>query len=203
MIAIRRARPADAPLIGAVHVAVWRSACPGIVPDDHLSQMSVTRLAAYYDAAIMAGQGVFVLCASGEDVPLASAVESGKQASSIPRGPRVIGFSTGTRAAPGEPGEGEIGALCILDDYRERGLGRRLIRAAASHLRMLGCRSAYTWVLRDSPARWFHARLGGVAVAQGHISLAGVTLEQDAFLWEPIEMLLRPGALRKEDRDDT
>jgi hypothetical protein len=31
MISIRRARPADAVAIGAVHVAAWRSAYPGIL----------------------------------------------------------------------------------------------------------------------------------------------------------------------------
>jgi NAD(P)-dependent dehydrogenase (short-subunit alcohol dehydrogenase family) len=37
MIAIRRARPADAAAIGAVHVATWRSAYAGVLPDDYLA----------------------------------------------------------------------------------------------------------------------------------------------------------------------
>ncbi len=46
MITIRRARPADAAAIGAVHVAAWRSAYPGILPDDYLARLSVPRQAA-------------------------------------------------------------------------------------------------------------------------------------------------------------
>jgi len=47
VIAVRRARPADAAAIGAVHVAAWRSTYPGILPDQYLSRLSVPRQAAY------------------------------------------------------------------------------------------------------------------------------------------------------------
>ena len=55
MICIRRARPADAAAIGAVHVAAWRTAYAGVLPDDYLAGMSVLRHAAGYEAAIAAG----------------------------------------------------------------------------------------------------------------------------------------------------
>ncbi len=69
VIAVRRARPSDAPLIGAVHVAAWRSAYPGILPETYLARLSVTRQAAFYDRQIRAGAGVYVAIASGQDVP--------------------------------------------------------------------------------------------------------------------------------------
>ena len=68
VIAVRRARPSDAPLIGAVHVAAWRSAYPGILPETYLAGLSVTRQAAYYDRQIRSGAGVYVAVASGQDV---------------------------------------------------------------------------------------------------------------------------------------
>ena len=37
MICIRRARAADAEAIGAVHVATWRTAYAGVLPDDYLA----------------------------------------------------------------------------------------------------------------------------------------------------------------------
>ena len=37
MISIRRARPADAPAIGEIHAAVWRSSYAGILPDAYLA----------------------------------------------------------------------------------------------------------------------------------------------------------------------
>jgi hypothetical protein len=58
VISLRRARVADAIAIGAVHVAAWRSTYPGILPDTFLAKMSVSRQAAFYDAAIRGGTGV-------------------------------------------------------------------------------------------------------------------------------------------------
>lgn len=72
MISLRKARVADAIAIGAVHVAAWRSTYPGILPDSYLARMSVSRQAAFYDAAIRGGTGVTVATASGIDVPAGS-----------------------------------------------------------------------------------------------------------------------------------
>ena len=116
MISIRRARTADAVAIGAVHVATWRSAYAGILPDRFLSRMSVPRQAAHYDAAIRASAAVFVAAASGTDVPSGS-------------GSRIVGFATAGRARGGEfarrLAEGEVETLYVLDDWRERGVCSR------------------------------------------------------------------------------
>jgi hypothetical protein len=181
MIVVRRARPPDAISIGSVHVAAWRSAYPGILPDDFLAHLSVPRQAAYYDAAIRSSAGVFVASASGDDVPQAS-------------GSRIVGFATAGRARGGEfarrLGEGEVETLYVLDDWRDRGVGRKLLRAAAAHLAEIGCRSCFLWVLRDNPSRWFYQRLGGRPAADAVIQFAGARVPQTAFVWDPIERLL-------------
>ena len=81
MIAIRKARPADAVAIAAVHVAAWRNTYPGILPDAFLAKLSVSRQAVHYDQAIRAGTGVMVAIASGVDVSPGGAA-------------RIIGFTT-------------------------------------------------------------------------------------------------------------
>jgi len=182
MISLRAARPADAVAIGAVHVAAWRSAYPGILPDDYLARLSAARQAAHYDGAIRGPGGVFVAVASGTDVPLGSP-------------PRVVGFTTAGRGRGGmivgrRLGEGEVETLYVLDDWRERGIGRRLLRAAAGHLAETGCRSLYLWVLCDNPARWFYQRLGGTQAAVAPIKVAGQSVMQTAFVWDPIQRLL-------------
>ena len=127
MIRIRRARPADAAAIGGVHVATWRTAYAGVLPDDYLAGMSVPRHAAGYEAAIADrrnGHAVFVAVASGADAP----------AGIPPRRPgRVIGFVSGSRARRPDFGQGEVETLYLPDDYRDRGIGRRLMRAMAAH----------------------------------------------------------------------
>jgi len=182
VITIRKARPADAIAIGAVHVAAWRSAYPGILPDSFLAKLSISRQAAHYDAAIRGGSIVMVASASGTDVPNGGM-------------PRVIGFTTAGRArAPvlgGQRlGEGEIETLYVLDDWRERGIGRGLMHAAGVQLAEAGCRSAFLWVLRDNPSRWFYRRLGGRPVLEETIQVAGQKVVQTAYVWDPIEQLI-------------
>jgi hypothetical protein len=183
MISIRRARTSDAASIGAVHVATWRSAYAGILPDRFLARMSVPRQAAHYDAAIRSAAAVFVAAASGTDVPPGS-------------GSRIVGFATAGRArAGGDIGgqrlaEGEVETLYVLDDWRDRGVGRKLMRAAGAHLAEAGCKSCCVWVLRDNPSRWFYQRLGGKPVAEAMIQFAGQKVPQIAFVWDPIERLL-------------
>ena len=182
MIGVRRARPADAPEIGAVHVAAWRSAYPGLLPDEYLAGLSAPRQAAYYDGAIRGRGCVLVATASGIDVPAGSP-------------PRIIGFATAgparwTDATGRRLAEGEIETLYLLDDWRDRGIGRRLLRASAAALSEQGCRNVFLWVLRDNPSRWFYEHLGGRRVAEATVRVGGRTVSQTAFMWDPIDRLL-------------
>lgn len=198
MMCVRRARPADAAAIGAVHVATWRSVYPGVLPDDYLAGMSPVRHAAGYERAISDrrhGHALFVAVASGADAP------PGRL---DPVGGAVVGFASGGRARrPGLCGEapsgsGEVETLYLLDDFRDRGLGRRLMRATAAHLAAVGCRSVVLWVLRDNQTRWFYERLGGRAAARESIRFAGRQVEQLAYLWDPIDILLTATAAAPE-----
>ena len=197
MITVRRAKSSDAPSIGAVHVAAWRSAYPGILPTEYLARLSPIRQAAHYERAILSGAPVFVAIASGQDAPDV--------------GQRLVGFTTAGPArggpARGEPArggpargdrlaEGEVETLYVLDDFRDRGIGRRLLRAAAADLAHSGCRSAFLWVLRDNPSRWFYQRLGGKAVMESQVRVAGTMVPQTAFTWDPIEKLLSTSPAR-------
>ncbi len=179
MITIRRARISDAVPIAAVHVAAWRSAYPGILPDAYLARLSVPRQAGHYERAIRAGMGVHVATVSGLDL----GPEGGPA--------RVVGFATsGPARAPAESlAQGEIETLYVLDDWRDRGIGRRLMRAAAGHLAAIGCDSAFLWVLRDNPSRWFYARLGGKPAAEALVEVGGQAVSQTAYVWSPLEKL--------------
>ena len=182
MIAIRRARPADADAIGEAHVAIWRSTYAGILPEDYLASMSASRHAAQWRRLLafpVAGHAVFVAVATGPDSP---DLDSGA--------PRVVGFASGGRARSGVREAGEIETLYLLEDWRERGVGRRLMRALAAHLNAIGCRSVMLWVLKDNPSRWFYQHLGGRPVAEQSIRFAGQPVTQLGLLWEPITVLL-------------
>ncbi len=173
MITIRRARAADAAGIAAVYVATWRSAYPGVLPDKFLAKLSVPRITAQYDRSIRMGLGVHV------------AVHSGAGAS-----PGVLGFSSARRSRAGALGEGEVETLYVLDDWQNRGLGGQLLRTSARYLADLGCRSLYAWVLRENPAGYFYARLGGRKIANSVTHVGGAEIPQIAYAWDPIETLL-------------
>jgi GNAT superfamily N-acetyltransferase len=191
VISIRRARPADAPTIGEIHAQVWRSSYAGILPEAYLAGLSAARLAGFYQRAILdrrEGHAVFVAVAGAAEGP-----SPGPMAGSA-----VVGFASGGRARRPGIAEGEVETLYLLEDWRERGAGRRLMRAMGAHLRVVGCRSAMLWVLRDNPTRWFYSHLGGREAAHEAIRVGGQVVEQSAFVWDPIEALLAATAPAQE-----
>jgi ribosomal protein S18 acetylase RimI-like enzyme len=191
MICVRRARVEDARGIAAVHVAAWRSAYAGILDDAYLASLSEARLTAFYQRAILdrrQGHAVFVATAGGTDQP---GDQPGPTAG-------IIGFASGGRARRHGLAEGEVETLYVLDDFRERGVGRRLMRAMAAHLRAIGCNSALVWVLADNQARWFYRHLGGRPVMTETIGVAGHPVQQTALTWDPIDALLSATAPVKE-----
>ena len=167
-ITVARARPDDAASIAAIHVAVWRNAYPGILPDHTLAGLSRTRLAAHYEAAI--GNRAHVLVARAEAAG-------------------IVGFSTASRRHGGVPADGEVETLYVLDDWRERGIGRTLLGQAARCLVEASCRSLFLWVLADNPSRWFYERLGGRPGLVSSTRVGGRQLGQVAMIWDRIETL--------------
>jgi hypothetical protein len=144
--------------------------------------MSARRQAAMWRATILdggSGHATFVAVASGED-SLRGPWEP----------PQIVGFASGGRRRGGAREEGEIETLYVLDDYREQGLGRRLMRAVSAHLNAIGCRSVRLWVLRDNPSRWFYQHLGGRLIEEQAIRVGGQPMIQQAMRWEPIGLLL-------------
>ena len=168
---IRPARPVQAEGIARVHVEAWRSAYAGILPDRTLSGMSVPRLTVHYDALIRRRHIVLVAAPQGDDT--------------------VVGFATAGRARAHAPAEAEIETLYVADDWRERGIGRRLMAQSARALAAppSGCRSLFLWVLSDNPSRWFYERLGGKPVLRAMTSVGGEAIPQTAMVWDPISRL--------------
>lgn len=164
---VRRAKAEDAVGIASVHVAAWRTAYAGILPETYLAGLSLSRQAAMYDRGIAAGHPSYVAVA--EDT--------------------VVGFVTAGRARS-PLADGEVETLYVLDDWRDQGAGRQLMQRAAGRLARAGCRSLFLWVLRDNGARWFYQRLGGRAAMQSDVRVAGTLVPQTAYVWNPIELLL-------------
>jgi len=180
MIQVRRARPEDAAAIGAIHRATWQDSYAGILPTPYLAGLDQRRLAGSYLRSLVARRG-------GEALFVACAPDGGP-----------VGFASAAHARRDGIAEGEVETLYILEDWRDRGIGRRLMRAAAAHLHAIGCGSAMLWVLSANGAGWFYRRLGGRPVGRETIRVAGRAVEQTAVVWDPIALLLDATAATRE-----
>ena len=178
---MRARRVPDAAAIGAVHVAAWRSTYPGILPDD----VSGAPVGAPPGGALRVGDPRRRRACTWRPPPAWTWPAGG------PRGWWGLSPAAARASAGGGKrlGEGEIETLYVLDDWRERGLGRRLMRVAAAHLAASGCKSAFVWVLRENPSRWFYERLGGRVAAEATVRVGGTSVVQMAYVWPSTEKL--------------
>lgn len=170
-----------------VHLSAWRSTYAGVLPEAYLTTLSASRESLGYERTILerrGGHAGFVAIADGQEIP----------------GGGIVGFVTGGMSRRPTIAEGEVETLYLLDDFRDRGIGRRLMRAMASHLASLGAESAFAWVLQENPARWFYAHLGARLAAREEMIFAGQKTTQLAYAWEPIHTLLSATATTKLPR---
>lgn len=165
---VRPAALNDAPAIARVHVAAWRSAYTGLLPDDFLASLSEAHYADRWTRVIGEGSSrVYVV----ED----------------PGG--IVGFASGGRERAGESGfAGELYAIYVLDSAQRRGHGRELVRAVAGALREMQLPDMIVWVLRENAAaRQFYERLGGVYVRAQPITIGTATLEEVSYGWHALD----------------
>ncbi len=173
-IRIDRAEASDTDGMAAVHVACWRSAYPGILPARVLRGLSAPPLAMMYARGLRHRACTRVARAQP--------------------GGAVIGFATASVAKAGALGAGEVETLYVLDDWRERGIGRALLRDVARDLAARGCGSVFLWVLSANPSRYFYTHLGGRIAETGTTEVGGETVARTAILWDPIALLLAEDA---------
>jgi ribosomal protein S18 acetylase RimI-like enzyme len=138
---IRAARAADARPIAAVHVATWRDAYAGLLPDEVLAGLDVDEWAQRWNRNLDASaEGRFVLVFEQDG--------------------RVGGFVSGGPSRDEFPG-GEVYAIYVDPARQGRRAGSRLLTAAARHLAEAHFTDASLWVLvGNHPARRFYESQG-------------------------------------------
>jgi ribosomal protein S18 acetylase RimI-like enzyme len=141
---IRPAEPADARAIAEVHVASWRWAYAGDLPQEVLDALSVDERARFWTRAIP-DPAVSVVVAAEVD--------------------RIVGFaSTGaTRDVDALDRTGELFAIYLDAAVAGTGVGSALLERAERDLRDAGYERATLWVLASNDrARRFYERHGWV-----------------------------------------
>lgn len=163
---VRSAEPDDASGIAAVHVASWRDAYRGILPDAFLDGLDVERRARFWREALATPDG-----AQGTWVALS--------------GDTVVGFANvgPAREADAGPDVGELFAIYLDSPCWGRGLGRELMASAVEGLVEQGFRAATLWVLADNRrAIDFYRKAGWTADGTDRTeALAGVQVSELRF----------------------
>ncbi|KIT15665.1 GNAT family N-acetyltransferase [Jannaschia aquimarina] len=134
---IRRAVEADRDAIAALHLASWRDAYRGQLPDDYLDGALAEDLSEKWGTRPLDGTAITLVADEG--------------------GIRGFVHCLTDRAVP------YIDNLHTAPARRSAGIGRALMLALFDRLRSSGRATAELTVLRDNPrARRFYARIGGI-----------------------------------------
>lgn len=173
MIEIRPATVEDAHDIASVHVAVWREAYFGVMPQAYLESLTPEARAQAWAER------------------LAEAEEATRTLVAV-RGAQVVGFCTvGPSRLAAPDGYGELHTINILVTAQHQGLGRRLMAEAARTLQAMGFTGLTLSVLRDSPAgRMFYESLGGTLSGSHKDSFGDFELPAVEYRWADLGKLL-------------
>ena len=173
MIEIRSAKVEDAHEIASVHVAVWREAYHGVMPQAYLQSLTPeARRAAWAERLADADEPTRTLVAVREG--------------------QVVGFCTVGPCRLGAPeGYGELHTINILVTAQHQGLGRRMMGEAARVLQAMGYTGLSLSVLRDSPAgRMFYESLGSTLSGRHNDSFGDFELPAVEYRWADLSALL-------------
>ena len=172
MPVIRRAQADDAPAMARVHVDTWRTTYVGIVPDEHLANLSYERCQA----------GWIEHLSDPRSETHAFVVEA--------RPGYIVAIASGgpLQDAWGDF-DGELYVLYVSKSFQGMGYGRRLLARVAEDLMNRGYHSLVIWVLQDNPACRFYERLGGCLVAEKVVEIGGRQLMDVAYAWSDLAVL--------------
>lgn len=188
---IRPADPGDAPAILALHLRSWRETYRGLMPDTFLDGAALPqRLRSWYvQMAQPRPERLLALAEQADD---------------------VVGFICVQARADRDFGS-RIESLHVLPESQRLGAGTHLMHYGAQWLQNqepgLG---VYVWVMqRNTRARCFYERLGGVEVARrerpdpsgGHLPHCRYAWRTPADLLRPRPELPEAGSETRESRD--
>jgi GNAT superfamily N-acetyltransferase len=140
LLRVRAARKEDAADVADIHVRSWQAAYRGLLPDEYLDGLRAEDRMQRYDFE-----------ATGPSSPSTLVATEG----SIIRGFATIGSSTD----PAVPDVGELLALYAPPESWGRGVGRRLVMEARTHLVERRYTEAVLWLLagNDRAERFYRA----------------------------------------------
>ena len=145
-VRLRRARAADARAIAELHVATWKAAYPGLLPQGYLDDLAPEDRLGDWEQALAASPWPVVLVAE--------------------EGPSLLGFASvsPSRDEDADGTVGEVQTLYVSPGAWHGGVGTALLAAAGDVLAEAGFTTGTLWVLDvNDRARRFYERNGWTA----------------------------------------
>lgn len=144
-LTIRQASRDDARAIAEIHVAAWRAAYRGLMPQEHLDALSVEKRSAFWRGQLSSPSPSKVAVSEAGGV--------------------IAGFCNyGPTRDDDDQGSAEIYAIYVQPGSWRRGCGRALCERAFLDASARECRAVTAWVLKSNrPGRDFYQRLGFTA----------------------------------------
>jgi hypothetical protein len=166
---LREATATDAPAIAALHVASWRSAYRGALPDAYLDgPIEPERLATWTTRLGALAPGDVVLLAE--------------------RGGSLDGFAA---AFARDDGDALLDNLHIAPARHGQGLGAALLAETAVRLAARGSRTMHLWVFDvNAAAQRFYMRLGAIETGRRVETMFGAAVPETRFGWPDLDALL-------------
>lgn len=170
---LRAGRRDDHQEIARVHAETWLDAYRDILPLELYPRFSL-------ENRLTLWRGLY----QGEEAPMVDVL-------AMPDG-RLAGFAWMRRIEQAEAAfDSEIIAIAVSPAYQRRGLGVRLMAAAARRLKRQRGGSVYVWVYRDNaPARDFYVKLDGRMVDEDTEQVESTQIPIVAYAWKPLDDLL-------------
>lgn len=164
---IRRGLPGDEAELASCHTHAWQQSYRGLVPNEILDSRPLSfRPRMLWWRSVVSGKtpaAVFVAESAQHGIVGFCAVEPARDES--------------------HRGKGEIGAIYCLNEYKGKGIGAALFRAACGHLKTQGFPSVYLWVLKNNPTINFYRKMGGTQMLEEKTIDLGGPLSEIGFEW--------------------
>ena len=141
---IRPGVVSDAAELANVHLNSWRESYQGIVPESYLSRLPLSfrgRLKFWEYLFNEAQDSVTFVAESAEN--------------------GIVGFSSvGEARDPDYEGWGELAAIYLLNQFKNKGVGKALLDIAFENLKARDFKKYYCWVLENNPTIHFYEKSG-------------------------------------------
>lgn len=177
-ISIHAATVADAETLARIHVAGWRAAYAGLVPQDYLDELREVEKAADW-RRYFGDEAMTALIAEREGAPAG-----------------FVGFGRLRTPPPGSSPirpqyPAEVYALYLLPEHWRHGVGRALLREAALRLKEKRQTALCLWVMeKNVRANAFYKALGGQRIGKKQVEVGGRMLTEACYGWRDTTALI-------------